>query len=267
MKRGTNTFITVAAILIYLFLYAPIVVVILFSFNASKYSPEWTGFTLKWYGTLFKNHSAWDAASNTLLLAVSSTAISTVLGTLLAYGMKRYRFPGKGFFAWLLYIPVVIPDILMAVSLLLFFGLMRDLLGIFELGFLTMLLAHVTFQISFVALVVRSRLAGLDPRLEEAARDLGAGSVRTFFCITLPLLIPGIVSGALLAFTMSLDDFVVTFFTTGPGATTLPVLIYSSVKRGVTPEINALSTLMILASVSFVVIATILQGGEKQSSK
>lgn len=253
------------SIFLYLFIYTPIVVVIVFSFNMSKYGVRWTGFTTKWYGVLLHNNLALDAVENTLILAGMSTLISTVIGTLLGYGMSRYWFPGKRLFNFLVYIPVTIPDILMAVALLLFYGLLRDSLGIFELGMTTMIFAHITFQISFVLIVVRARLVGIDPALEEAARDLGADGWRVFWSITFPLMLPGIISGALLAFTMSLDDFVVSFFTSGPGSTTLPILIYSSVKRGITPDINALSTILVIFSIIFVVGATVMQPSRQKS--
>ncbi len=247
------------SIFLYLFMYAPIVVVMVFSFNLSRFGAGWTGFTTKWYGVLFANHSALSAAENTLILAGIATLISTVLGTLLGYGLSRFWFPGKSVFDLLMLIPVAIPDILMAVALVLFYGLMRDTFGLFNLGLPTMILSHITFQIPFVAIVVRARMVGMDPAVEEAARDLGANNFRVFWHVTLPLLFPGIMSGALLAFTMSLDDFVVSFFTSGPGSTTLPILIYSSVKRGITPDINALSTIMVLISMTLVVAATLLQ--------
>jgi len=234
---------------LYLFLYAPIVVVIVFSFNAAKHGGPWTSFTTEWYARLLDSPDKLDAARNTLFLGVTSTLIATVLGTMLGYGLSRYSFPGKKLFSWLMYVPVVIPDIVMAVAMLSFFAVVRDWLGLFELGMTTMIVAHITFQIPFVAIVVRSRLAGMDPAIEEAAHDLGASSWQTFWNVTFPLMRPGVLAGAMLAFTLSLDDFVVSFFTTGPGATTLPILIYSSVKRGITPDINALSTLIVLASI------------------
>jgi spermidine/putrescine transport system permease protein len=233
----------------YAFLYAPIAVVAVYSFNARAYGMVWSGFTPRWYGQLLQSPDKILAAENTIVLALASTAVSTLLGTLLGYGLSRYGFPGKRLFSWLMYIPVVIPDIVMAIAMLLFFALLRRSIGLFELGLPTMIMAHVTFQIPFVAIVVRSRLAGMDPAIEEAARDLGAGEWQTFRHVTLPMAAPGIVAGALLAFTLSLDDFVVSFFTAGPGSTTLPILIYSSVKRGITPDINALSTLIVLASI------------------
>jgi spermidine/putrescine transport system permease protein len=257
--RRTSWSLNLSAALLYVFLYAPIVVVIVYSFNAARFGATWKGFTTHWYGALIENSIALKAAENTLLLGVFSTVISTVLGTLLGFGMSRYEFPGKKLFAKLLYVPVFIPDIVLAVALLLFYSLVRNWLGLFELGLTTMTLAHVTFQIPFVAIVVRARLVGLDPALEEAARDLGANEWQTFRHVTLPLILPGVLAGGMLAFTLSLDDFVVSFFTSGPGATTLPILIYSSVKRGITPDINALSTLIILASVLGTVVVAILQ--------
>jgi spermidine/putrescine transport system permease protein len=241
------------------FLYAPLVVVMTFSFNAARHGGPWQGFTTQWYVKLLSLDPAAGlsegerqdaqekrlAVKNTLVLATVSATVATVLGTLLGYGLRRYQFPGKQLCSWLLYLPVVVPDIVMAVALLLFFALLR----IFTPGLLTMSLAHITFQIPFVAIVVRARLAGLDPAIEEAAHDLGANPWQTFGRVTLPLMLPGVVAGGMLAFTLSLDDFVVSFFTTGPGATTVPILIYSSVRRGITPDINALSTLLVVASV------------------
>ena len=248
---------------LYLFLYAPIAVVVVYSFNDSRYGGPWRGFTTRWYGTLLADADKLTAAQNTLVLALASTALATLLGTLLGFGLRRYRFPGQKVFAFLMYIPVVIPDIVMAVALLLFFSLIRDALGIFELGMTTMILAHVTFQIPFVAIVVRSRLVGVDPAIEEAARDLGADSWQTFRFVTLPMLLPAVVAGAVLAFTLSIDDFVVSFFTTGPGAGTLPILIYSSVKRGITPDINALSTLIVLVSILGTLAAALVERPRK----
>jgi ABC-type spermidine/putrescine transport system permease subunit II/spermidine/putrescine-binding protein len=246
-----------SATITYVFLYAPITVVALYSFNARRYGMVWSGFTTEWYRQLLRSPEKILAAENTIVLAITSTAVSTVLGTMLGYGLSRYAFPGKKLFAWLMYIPVVIPDIVMAVAMLLFFSLLRGWIGLFELGLPTMILAHITFQIPFVAIVVRSRMAGMDPAIEEAARDLGADGWQTFRHVTLPMITPGVVAGALLAFTLSLDDFVVSFFTAGPGSTTLPILIYSSVKRGITPDINALSTLIVLASIAATVLMSL----------
>jgi spermidine/putrescine transport system permease protein len=251
--------LSLSALALYVFLWAPILVVFIYSFNAARYGGPWQGFTWEWYGKLFDSAEKLAAAKNTAILALASTALSTVLGTLLGIGLARYRFPGKKLFSFLMYIPVVIPDIVMAVALLLMFSLLRQALGVFELGMTTMILAHVTFQIPFVAVVIRARMVGTDPAIEEAAHDLGATSWQAFRHVTLPMIMPGVVAGAALAFTLSLDDFVVSFFTTGPGATTLPILIYSSVKRGITPDINALSTLIVLISIVATVATTLMQ--------
>jgi spermidine/putrescine transport system permease protein len=248
------------AVLLYAFLYTPIAVVVVHSFNAARYGGPWAGFTTQWYVRLFDSPEKLAAAWNTVIVAVVSTAVATVLGTMLGLGLSRYRFPGKKLFSWLMYVPVVIPDIVMAVALLLFYALVRDALGLFELGLTTMIVAHITFQVPFVAIVVRSRLAGLEPALEEAAHDLGATGWQKFRHVTLPLILPGVLAGAMLAFTLSIDDFVVSFFTTGPGATTLPILIYASVKRGITPDINALATLIVLVSVAGTIGVAWLQG-------
>ena len=258
MKRASPLLCSVSLGL-FAFLYAPILVVVLFSFNAARFGSGWKGFTLEWYSTLFQNPLALDALRNTLVLAAGSTLVSTVIGTMLGYALRRYEFPGSRALSRLLHVPVFVPDVVMAVSLLLLFKLLRQWLGIFELGLMTMAIGHVTFQIPFVAIIVRSRMAGLDPALEEAAHDLGANARQVFQHVTLPLMMPGVLAGAMLAFTLSLDDFVVSFFTSGPGSTTLPILIYSSVKRGVTPDINALSTLLIALSAAATVTVTLLQ--------
>ncbi len=258
MKRVSAPLWLISALL-YLFMYAPIVVVIIFSFNAARYGGPWRGFTTDWYATLWHSRDKLEATKNTAVLAVVSTVLATVLGTGLGYGLSRYRFPGKKLFSLAMYIPVMIPDIVMAVAMLAFFNVLSRAIAMLSMGMITMIIAHVTFQIPFVAIVVRSRLAGMDPAIEEAARDLGADTWRTFGHVTLPLMLPGVLAGAMLAFTLSLDDFVVSFFTTGPGATTLPILIYSSVKRGITPDINALSTLIVLASVLGTIGVTLLQ--------
>ena len=262
MKPPTKL-LSLAAALLYVFLYAPIVVVMVFSFNATRHGVGWHGFTTEWYRVLLHHREALDATGNTLLLAFASTAVSTLLGTMLGYALHRYSVPGRVIVSRLLHVPVFIPDVVMAASLLLFFCIVRPWVGFFELGLRTMFFAHVTFQIPFVTLVVRSRMALLDTTLEEAAHDLGANAWQTFRHVTLPLMLPGVLAGAMLAFTLSLDDFVVSFFTSGPGATTLPILIYSSVKRGVTPDIHALSTLLVLASIAGTVVVTMLQHRRK----
>ncbi len=263
MRRRLAIPLLLMSMLLYLFLYAPLGVVALQSFNTARHGVEWRGFTTNWYRVLAHNELAWHSTGITLALAAISTAVSTTLGTLLAMGMARDKFRGLRLVEFSLQTVIVVPDIVMAVGLLMFYGLVRLWLGFLEPGLLTMILAHVTFEIPFVTLVLRARLAGLDPSLAEAARDLGASGWQTFRHVTLPLIWPGILAGMLLAFTMSLDDFVVSFFTTGAGATTLPILIYSSVKRGVTPDINALSTLLVLVSVLATTAVMLLQRGNK----
>ena len=242
------------AIGLFLFLYIPIIILIIFSFNDNNQIGLWTGFSLRWYGELFRNESVLSALRLSLWVAVWSTIISTVFGTLTALALERHRFPGKVTYDAILYLPIIIPDIVMALSTLLFFVV----LGV-ALSRYTILIAHVAFNISFVAIVVRARLADMDNVLEEAAADLGANEWQTFRRVTLPLLMPGIISGALLAFTLSLDDFVITFFVAGPGSTTLPVRVYSMIRFGLTPEVNAVSTLMFLGSTLLVVISLLIQ--------
>ena len=242
--------------LVYAFLYLPILVLIVFSFNDSRFGATWQGFTFKWYGVLFARGDVREALGNTLLVALPSTVISTVLGTLLGFGLWRYAGRWRTPLTFLMVVPIVIPDVVMGVGLLMLYALVRTYLFPFSNGLATVLLAHVTFQISYVALTVRSRLAGYDRSLEEAARDLGASGVQTFLRVILPLALPGVLTGALLAFTLSLDDFVVTYFTSGSGFRTLPVLIYTNVKRGITPDINALSALLVGVTAIGLVLAS-----------
>jgi len=262
MTRRSHPLLSAWAWLVYAFLYLPILVLIVFSFNDSRFGASWEGFTLKWYSVLAAREDVREALGNTLLVALGSTLISTVLGTLVGLGLWRYSFRFRTPLTFLLVMPIVLPDVVMGVGLLMFYALVRGLLEragwTFENGFWTVMLAHVTFQISYVALTVRSRLAGYGPELEEAARDLGATGLGSFFQVVLPLAAPGVLAGALLAFTLSLDDFVVTYFTSGSGFRTLPVLIYTSVKRGVTPDINALSTLLVLFTVVALLIGNAL---------
>lgn len=243
--------------LVFAFLYLPIAVIVVLSFNESRFGVNWTGFSLKWYEALLENRRIGEYLGNTLVVAFTSTLVSTVLGTLLAMGIVRYRFRLRSFLRYLLYVPVVVPDVVMGISLLLLFDTVRDGIGWPRLSLFTIILAHVSFQIAYVTLVVRARLMLLDPALEEAARDLGADNWRTFWEVTLPLTWPGVVSGALLAFSLSLDDFVVTFFTSGSGSTTLPLYIYGKVKTGITPEIHALSTLMVGATILILVLGAL----------
>jgi len=223
------------------FLWVPIAILIAFSFNTSRVNVVWQGFTLDWYGELFRDVEVLRATRNTLVVAAASTLLSTILGTMAAFALTRHRFPGRRIMEALLYVPVVLPEIVLGISLLATFRLLS-----MNLGLLTVILSHVTFCTPFVALVVRARLHGLDPSLERAAMDLGADEWTTFRRVTLPLVLPGIVAGALLALTVSIDDFIITFFTAGPGSTTLPLHVFSMVKFGVSPKINALSTLMLI---------------------
>lgn len=259
----------------YFFLWAPIVVLVLFSFNNSRSVSTFTGFTLSWYENILNDVVGAEAAfsteimlqslRNSLIVSGFATVISTVIGTMVALALVRFPFPGKGFLNGALFLPVVIPEITQGVSLAIFFKVIFDwwetVSGnrIFP-GFHTIIIAHVAFNISYVAIVVRARLADMNPRLEEAARDLGANEWRTFWRITFPLILPGVIAGALLAFTISLDDFVVTFFTSGVGSTTLPVFVYGLLKLTVTPEINAISTIMLVASTALIGLSMALQG-------
>jgi spermidine/putrescine transport system permease protein len=237
------------------FLYLPLVAVAVFSVNATRYGLVWRGFTLDWYIKLIQNEFILEAAWNTLVLAVVSTAAATILGTVLAIGLDRFPWSRKTntFLDLVLHIPVVIPDIILAAALVVAFGLLRMVSSLFEPGLFNMIIGHITFQISFVALVVRSRLVSIGRDVEEAARDLFASTPYMLRRITLPLLLPGIVAGAMLAFTLSLDDFVISFFTAGPESVTLPLFIFAAVRRGVTPQIHALSTLVVLITVVMII--------------
>lgn len=227
--------------LVFIFLFLPIFVLILFSFNTSKLNIIFEGFTLHWYKDLFSNRSLLEALVNTLIVSVTSTIVSTIIGTISAYGLYKYDFKGKKIINELLYVPIVLPEIVLGIALLSIYTLMR-----LELGMFTLILAHISFSIPFVMVSVRSVLNGIDPNLEKAASDLGATELTTFFKIILPSLLPGIASGAELAFSLSLDDVVISYFTAGPGSNTLPLHIYSIIKTGVTPDVNALISLMLL---------------------
>ena len=247
--------LSVNALFIYLFLYMPILVLMIFSFSASPFSAVWGGFSVNWYVQLFQDTEIARALRNTLIVASFSTLFATIIGTMAALALSKFQFRGRSVLETTLNLPIVIPDIVQGISLLMFLVLVVHL----ALGLPTIIIAHTVFNISYVAVIVRARLHGFDRRLEEAAMDLGATEWQTFWKITFPLIWPGILSGALLAFTLSLDEFVVTFFVTGPGATTLPIQVYSMVKRGVTPEINALATLMLVASILLVTLSILLQ--------
>jgi len=240
--------------LVFLFLYFPIVSLIVFSFNDSKRNIVWEGFTLRYYAKAFDNAQLHEAFANSLTIAAVSTLVSTVLGTLLGLALYRFRFPGKGPFEGVVHLPIVIPEICLGVAMLAFFARLDIPLGLF-----TITVSHIAFSIPFVAVVIRARMAGFDRALEEASYDLGASQRQTFWHVTLPYLRPGVVAGALLAFTLSLDDFVITFFTSGPGSTTFPVKVYSMVRFSVTPEVNAASTVLIAITLSVTAAAMIIQ--------
>lgn len=227
--------------LIYMFLYLPIGVIVFFSFNTSKLNIVFQGFTLQWYGVMLQNGDLMSALKNTVIVAVSSVVISVFIGTLAAIGMFRYEFKGKGIVDSFLYIPIVIPEIVMGISLLAFYHILN-----INLGIITLIIAHVTFSMPYVVVTVRSRISGYDMSVEEAAMDLGATRLHTLTRITLPIIAPGILAGAMLALTLSLDDVIVSFFTTGVDSVTLPIYIFNKVKTGVSPDINALITAIIL---------------------
>jgi spermidine/putrescine transport system permease protein len=246
-----------AGFLAYAFLYAPLVIVVAYSFNDSRLNAEWVGFTLSWYEKLFGNEKMLKAAWNSLVIGLTASAVSTVLGTMAGYAMYRYRMR---MLPVLVLAPIAIPEILMGVSLLIFFVMLN-----ITLGMVSIVLSHIAFCVGFVAIVVRSRLAGMDESLTEAARDLGATPWQAFRLVTLPLIMPGVVAGALMAFTLSIDDFVITFFTAGVGSSTLPLQIYTMVKIAVTPEVNAVSTLLMLLTLALILIASKLSPGALRS--
>lgn len=280
--------ISIATALVYGFLYAPILVLVLYAFNASRVNILFEGFIpsfgplqtqgslvtqspcgpFHWFCELGKNREVTEAAGNTLTIAFISTLTSTIIGTMAALALQRYNFRLKGFSQLSLYIPIVIPEIVMGIGILVLFsqlfGLINDALGLtgssrLSLGLGTVIVSHIAFSIPFVTLVVQARLQGFDKYIEEAAMDLGANEITTFWRVTLPTILPGVISGALLAFTLSLDDFVITFFTTGPGATTLPIYVYGLLRRIITPQVNALSTVWILIVLTAVFLLQRLQ--------
>lgn len=286
-----HPFIRIATILVYFFLYAPIVVLVLYSFNASRTNILFEGFissfgALKtsgsivtqspcgpfhWFCELSRNREVGVAARNTLTIAFISTLTSTIIGTMAALAIQRYNFRMKSFSQLSLYIPIVIPEIVMGIGILTLFsqlfGLLNNSLGLagdsrLSLGLGTVVVSHIAFSIPFVTLVVQARLQGFDKSVEEAAMDLGANELVTFWRVTFPIILPGVLSGALLAFTLSLDDFVITFFTTGPGATTLPIYVYGLLRRIITPQVNALSTIWIAIVLTAVILLQRLQNRE-----
>ena len=265
MHRERNVPLTAVALGFFVFLYAPIAILILFSFNDSKRNFVWRGFTLKWYPTLFENDALIQALVVSLEVAVIAVVISTFLGTLLGLGIARLRSSAAGGASdTLLLLPMVTPEIVMGISLLLFFAQAAGAHGsIWQIS-----IAHITFSLSYVAIIVRARAVSLDPRMEEAARDLGAGPLGAFWHVTLPLVAPAVAAGALIAFALSIDDLIVTTFNAGVGSSTLPLYIYSRIRFGVTPEINAISTIIVVLTALAMLIAWrsgAFGGGRKRS--
>jgi len=227
--------------LVFIFLFLPILVLVIFSFNISELNIVFEGFTFKWYKELFNNSMLLEAFENTILIAIVSTVISTIIGTMSAYALKKFDFPLKKFINELLYIPIVIPEIVLGIALLCIYAFMK-----IELGMGTLILSHIAFSIPFVIINVNSVMDGMNSNLEEAASDLGASRLQTFLFVVLPSLMPGIFSGAQLAFTLSLDDVVISYFTAGPESNTLPLQVFSMIKTGITPDVNALITILLL---------------------
>jgi spermidine/putrescine transport system permease protein len=252
---------------VFVFLYAPIVILIVFSFNDSRRNIVWQGFTTDYYAKAAENASLIEAFSNSLIIAVVSTVLSTIIGALLALALWRFRFPGRAALDGASALPIVIPEICMGVSLLVFFnrvGWPTDMP--WPLNLTPIIIGHVAFSFPFVAVVVRSRMAGFDRSLEEASKDLGASEWQTFWNVTVPYMKPGLIAGGLLAMTLSLDDFVITFFTSGPGTLTFPVQVYSMVRFGATPEVNAASTVLIAVTVILTIIAVRWQRPGKEAA-
>ena len=275
MSSRRSPLLTLFTFMVYVFLYAPIVVLIIFAFNSSRQNVVFEGVVNRgpcgpfyWFCQLANNQDALEAAGNTLEIAITSTIISTIVGTMAALALQRYRFRLKFLSEVSLYIPIVIPEIVMGISLLVLFnavftglnsafGLTGD--GRLGLGVGTVIVSHIAFSVPFVVLTVRARLHSFDKAVEEAAMDLGANEWVTFWRVTLPLIMPGVISGAMLAFTLSLDDFIITFFTNGPGSTTLPIYVYGLLRRTITPEVNALSTVWIVVVLLAVLLSRRLQ--------
>jgi len=260
MDQRRSFFLYTAMAFGYAFLYLPILAVIVYSFNESRMVTVWGGFSTKWYAELFQNRQILEAAQRSLLIATVTASFAVAFGTLAGLALARFgRFRGRGLLSILTSAPLVMPEVILGLSSLLLFVSLQGLIGWPEKrGLATITIAHITFCICYVTVIVRSRLVQMDHALEEAAMDLGARPWKVFFVITLPLIVPALIAGWLLAFTLSLDDLVVASFTSGPGSSTLPMLIYSKVKLGVTPEINALATIVIVLVATAVTIAGVV---------
>ncbi|MDX2141112.1 MAG: ABC transporter permease [Chloroflexota bacterium] len=279
VRRVGKVAISLNPVFSYFFLWAPIIILVIFSFNNAQTVSVWRGFTTQWYANIFNNAFSLDtegarfstaimltAVQNSLLIGIASTLLATIIGTMVALSLARGNFPGKKLLDTLLYLPIVIPEITQAISLAVFFSVLFDWIndqftGVRAVnGFGSIIIGHVAFSISYVMIVVRARLTDMDPKLEEAANDLGANHWQAFWRVTFPLLLPGIIAGGLLAFTLSLDDLIVSFFLSGVGTTTLPIFVYGLLKTRVPPEINAISTIMLLVSTLLVGISLAMQG-------
>jgi len=250
--------------LVFAFLYVPIILLMVYSFNKADMGIAWTGFTFAWYEKLWKTQPLLDALKNSVIIAGITTVLSVILGTLGAWMLYRYRFPWRKALSTLVFIPMVIPEVIMGVSLLIFFTLVSGPLNAWlatfseaewGLGYSTVIIAHTTFCFPFVLVAIQARLAGVDPCLEEAAMDLGAPPLKAFWLVMVPYLLPAIISGALMAFTLSLDEYIVTLFTTGPESQTLTLKVFGMAKKGLDPSLNAISTVFVLATALFVVLS------------
>ncbi|MCB0118619.1 MAG: ABC transporter permease [Anaerolineales bacterium] len=291
-----SPFVIISTVLVYIFLYAPIVVLVLYSFNSSRVNITFEGFIptfservvmdgstvvsspcgpFHWFCDLSKNREVMSAAKNTLTIAFIATIVSTIIGTMAAIALQRYDFRLKSFSQLSLYVPIVIPEIVMGIGILTLisqvFGWVNTTFALsgdarLSMGLFTVTISHIAFMVPFVTLVVQARLQGFDKSFEEAAMDLGANEWTTFRRVTFPMILPGVLSGALLAFTLSLDDFVITFFTNGPGSTTLPIYVYGLLRRIITPQVNALSTVWILIVFTVVLLLQIVQSREQSKS-
>jgi len=261
MRKGPGLFLKLAMLLGFAFLYAPIVILVIYSFNESKLVTVWAGFSTRWYVSLWQNQGLIDAAKVSVSVALTVSTLAAVLGVMAGYALARVpRFFGRTMFSGMVLAPLVMPDVIIGLSLLLTFISM-----LLDRGFLTIVIAHATFSMCYVAVVVQARLAGFDTSVEEAAQDLGARPATVFFRITLPLIAPAVIAGWLLSFTLSLDDLVIASFASGAGSTTLPMKIFSSVRLGVTPEINAIATILIgLVATGTVVYSLLLKRAEAQ---
>lgn len=254
MKNWRQNALSSYSWLMLFFLYMPIAILVLYSFNESRINAVWNGFTWKWYISLFENRQVLEALRNSLTIGLISSVLATVLGTAASLAIKHYSLRWRSIINGLIYLPIVIPEIMMGLALLVLFSQVN-----IELGKATLIMAHTTFSIPFVMVIISTRLADMGKELEEAAQDLGATTWNTIRYVTLPLLTPGIVAAFLMSFTLSLDDFIISFFVAGPNSTTLPLYIYGLVKRGVSPEVNALSTLLIASTVLLVIVAELFR--------